>query len=128
MVSSNLTNSTGKSTWCSIRFPYELHEKITSSVPHLRGNFSAQIKCLVSLGLEKEGEGASPEQVEDLRNEIIKLNVNFSRLGNNLNQISHHLNVSDFSDIQELKFLAEELEKKLAETRKMSYEIIKVFE
>lgn len=102
-----------------IRFSAPLQREIASSVPHLRGNFSGQVKYLVGLGLKKKAAQASPAMVADLIKKIDDTNRALRQIGNNINQIAYQLNAGEQVDFPQLVTAHSALRKELASVREL---------
>jgi uncharacterized protein YukE len=119
VTASSFPESSHESPIRCIRFATQLEEEIAAAVPHLRGNFSGQVKHLVKIGLAKEGEMASPEQINKLTQQLSTLLTSLGRIGNNINQIAYQLNAGESGNYQAWNIEARELENRLSETNQL---------
>jgi hypothetical protein len=106
-----------------IRFSDVLLKQIASSASHLRGNFSAQVKYLLSVAIEKKGESLSPEKATEIINQMSKVSSDLAQVGNNLNQIAYYLNASPDAGFEGLAEAHTALEKEQSKLRKFLNEI-----
>lgn len=113
-----------------IRFTPELMKEVRKKAPHIKGNFSAQVKYLIQLGVAKsEGKNTylreQPLELEELKYAIHQANIKLALIGNRMNEITHHLSRGDSSNSNHLLELSKELKNEIALVRKITSDTVR---